>query len=408
MVIRKIKKIIQIELERILTINKYNFFRQIIIFVSLQLCIWYGGMEDFIPLSLVKRWNSLQIIVTLMYFLLIFVKIKKISKGLVTIIFFKMWLLFSSYINGREIDITNFTKIIGFVFVIEYFYKEMPKIIRALMLIFEIMIYYNLYTCLKNGPDLFGSYYGALGYDNGFPSYLLAGMIIAYLYYKVMRKKLRPILLLLVVHITLIVTWCATGMMAVFAVDILMIWKRLSRINISLIKGYCLLIVAEIGIVFLRFQNIFSYIIVDLLKKDLTFTGRTKDWDMALSIIPQKFFWGHGEMSQEIERSILGDVYCHNAILEQLFRGGIIYFLLFLAVIIIISKQIRSSKQNEIEMLNGMEIIIGGYWILSMTEVVLEGAMVVDMLALIYGVSRYYDRRLYRNSVKKYVILKNK
>lgn len=388
LVIKKITDLIELELKGILSFNKYNFFRQIIIYVSLQLCVWYGGIEDFIPLSLVKKWNLLQMAITFVYAFLVIVKNKRISKGIVTIIFFKIWILFSSYLNGREIDITSFTRIIGFAFIIEYFYKEMPQIIKALMLIFEIMIYYNLYTCLKNGPDLFGSYYGALGYDNGFPVYLLAGMVVAYLYGKIMKKKLRPILLVLIIHITLIITWCATGMVAIFAVDVLISGRKLLKINISLLKGYFLLIIAEVGIVFLRLQNIFSYIIVDLLKKDLTFTGRTEDWDRALFIIPKKIFIGYGEVSQEVEKSILGDVYCHNAILEQLFRGGVIYFLLFMIIIVVIAKEIQTNnKKNEI--LNDIEIIIGGYWILSMTEVVLEGAMIIDMLILIYGLSRY-------------------
>ena len=62
------------------------------------------------------------------------------------------------------------------------------------------------------------------------------------------------------------------------------------------------------GIVLLRLQNIFSFIIQNILGKDLTFTGRTRIWDNAIEFIKARFIIGYGKETGAVIASKLGDI----------------------------------------------------------------------------------------------------
>lgn len=49
-------------------------------------------------------------------------------------------------------------------------------------------------------------------------------------------------------------------------------------------------------IVILSSGAAFSYLIVNILKKDLTFSGRRTIWEYALLQIKESPFWGYGEI----------------------------------------------------------------------------------------------------------------
>ena len=53
-------------------------------------------------------------------------------------------------------------------------------------------------------------------------------------------------------------------------------------------------IVIFVSIVFLRLQEVFSYLIVNILGKDLTFTGRTVIWDYYINEIKNSWVIGYG------------------------------------------------------------------------------------------------------------------
>lgn len=348
------------------------------------MCLWYGGLADIIPVALLNYWNLIQMGVTIVELILCAAN-KRISSVALMLIFYKVSLLFSTLLNGRPVDTVEFSRYLGLILFIELFRDDLKTIISVMMLIFEIMIYYNLFTCIQNGPDLFGAYYGALGYDNGFPPYLLAGYFILCLYYEQSKSWLRPAALWIAIHATLFITFSATGIMGIVVVDFLILLYYIKSWKITLFKSYLILLSVEIAIVLLRIQNVFSYIIVNLLGKDLTFTGRTKDWDRAMEMIPQKLFFGHGMMDQATEKSILGDTFCHNGILEQLFRGGIIYFLIFALIIVLVSMNVKNVESNAIQ--KGI-FVVCGFWTLSITEVVLEGIMLSMVLELIFAIGK--------------------
>lgn len=354
--------------------------------MAAQLSMWYGGLADLISGTLLSSWNALQQCATIGVILL-FLLSKRLPNILsIVLISFKLWLCFVTWYNNREIEITYVTRFVCLILLVDYFSKNATTLVSTIMFIFEIMVYYNLLTCIQNGPDLFGAFYGALGYDNDFTRYLITAYFWAVLYVNIMKNIIRPVLLLLAIHATLIFTWCGTGLMAILVVDALLLIFRFVRINISILKGYIGYLLAVLFIVFWRLQNVFSYLIEDILKKDLTFTGRTKMWDSAILLIKKNPILGYGYMSQESETYLLGGPHTHNVLLEQLLRGGIVYVILFAAMIFLLNGKLKKARKDlrEANVITIMSLIVVSVWLAGITENIMEDYILYLMFSTLF------------------------
>ena len=96
-------------------------------------------------------------------------------------------------------------------------------------------------------------------------------------------------------------------------------------------------------------------------------------------------------MNQETEIMILGDVYTHNAVVEQFFRGGIIAFLIFVMGIYFVSKVYSNSSKVKKRKSDCLVCVMCGFWIVSMVEVIFEGTIFYCGLALFFHVCKYWE-----------------
>lgn len=361
-----------------------------------QLSMWYGGLADLIPGTLLSSWNTLQQCATIGVILL-FLLSKRLPNILsIVLILARLWLCFVTWFNDREIETTYVTRFVCLILLVDYFSKNATTLVSTIMLVFEIMVYYNLLTCIQNGPDLFGAFYGALGYDNDFTRYLITAYFWAVLYANIIKKIIRPVLLLIAIHVTLIFTWCGTGLMAILVVDALLLIFRFVQIDFSVLKGYIGYLLAVLCIVILRLQNLFSYLIVDVLKKDLTFTGRTKMWDSAILLIKKNPILGYGYMGQESETILLGGPHTHNILLEQLLRGGIIYAILFAAMIFLLNAKLKRSKKHlrEADVITMMSLITVSIWLAGITENIMEDYILYLLFATLFVLPDMIQQRI--------------
>lgn len=99
-------------------------------------------------------------------------------------------------------------------------------------------------------------------------------------------------------------------------------------------KLFIIYLMIFFGIIVFRMQDIFSFFIEDILHKDLTFTGRTLAWDMALEQIKENMFIGYGTINGG-RLTILNvwanadPVSAHSFFLEVALQGGLIGIALF-------------------------------------------------------------------------------
>lgn len=107
---------------------------------------------------------------------------------------------------------------------------------------------------------------------------------------------------------------------------------------------YVIVMLLSVGIVFFNIQNIFSFLIENILHRELNFTNRDYYWGITINYIKNSFL-GYGYVAGT---SRIGGLGSHDSLLEILFEGGV--FLLFLYTVWFwkISKLLDKARDNEI------------------------------------------------------------
>lgn len=118
--------------------------------------------------------------------------------------------------------------------------------------------------------------------------------------------------------------------------------------------GYYLFvaIVLEFAIVIFQVQEYFAWFLVDILHKDLSFTGRVDIWNMALEAIAKRPIFGYG---LKLEMFYIDTLYTTNApvqthceYLQILVYGGILLMAAFLLMLFIIIPKSRGCEDKKL------------------------------------------------------------
>lgn len=377
-------------------LSKRKSLINILVFIIMQLAIWHGGLAEVIPVALLDMWNPLQMGSTVLLVVIFLANNRIPNKVSAILISMKVLVSVVAILNMHIVDVVEICRYIALILAIDFFYEEFDQLIKIFMLILEFLVYYNLIDLLNTQKDIYGVFYSALGYDNDFTKYMLVAYFVAMLYSLVTGKKIRSICLIVGVHITLFYAGVGTGMVSLIIMDILLLGRSLRLFNVTILQTFILYLIAEISIVFLKVQNLFSFIIVDLLGKDLTFTGRTNLWDNAIQKILVHPIIGYGDMDQLTEHLVLGDVYCHNGFLELLFRGGGIQLVMFIMLIIILDK--ATKRYFDPKTISICAVAFSGIWVTSITESIYQYGITMAIPALVYCAYKYVQTSMHNET----------
>lgn len=125
--------------------------------------------------------------------------------------------------------------------------------------------------------------------------------------------------------------------LAYFVFQMLKVPMISKPINKIILGNYILFFV----MVVLNRLDIFSFIIVNVLHRDLTLTTRTTIWRISMDKIFEKPLFGNGYMSGEQFESMLPSIIginAHNTILMVAFIGGLVLSVVFLLILINLTK----------------------------------------------------------------------
>lgn len=172
-----------------------------------------------------------------------------------------------------------------------------------------------------------------------FPIYLLASVVI------MLNAEINPSkltsgwrnVILGSIFISMCVVWTATGIFcfSISAIMFVVCWKyRDGRV----INGKWILLAEAIVfllMVVLRLQEKFAFILVGILKKDITMTARLRIWDNAINAISDHFLTGVGNLDSTQMKSILGfgAAHAHNYFLNTTLCYGAVGAILSLTPI---------------------------------------------------------------------------
>ena len=296
-----------------------------------------------------KKISKLQLIL-LIQFVISMISTTVFSKDYYTLISLNLPLIAVSMLSEMEIN------------------KDATLYLKCLSIVIITELFLNLISILINptgiyGEGIYGSYKYFLGYDNYSALFISLGLIIVLIYNYIKNKKISiiGILTIVIVNIANLITWVATLVVSTLIATLLILIvfflksKVVDKILDKVLNIKSLLIGVVIFfcvIVLFRLQDNFSHIIIDILHKDLTFTGRTFIWDRSLQQFYSSPFLGIGVMNYNARlNSVINIYHAHNLILNTLMESGIIGLSIYIYLFVYLSKKLNKIKGTNLHRL---------------------------------------------------------
>lgn len=319
------------------------------------------------------------VFITILYLIAISKNKIKINIYISIIFFIEIITIICCIINSTSFynALVFWHSILCFIFLFELNKKEYKDFIKIFMYAIGLYIIINFihilfnYSSIKN--NLNANY--ILGKKNMLVLYIFPYLYIL-LFYNILNSKKLNLVSISMIAICIISIYFSESSTSIVACCILVLYYLFSNFRIfkkiiNLIKAKTILIIMLLFfllIVVFQIQNNFSYFIVNVLGKDLTFTGRTFIWNRAIElIIENPIGYGWNETIKDvpsilsyIEYSEIG--HAHNFILNLAFKSGVFAAFLYLIYLILISNKI--DNMNNCKIKNIMKIGFAIYLIL--------------------------------------------
>lgn len=282
---------------------------------------------------------------------------QKVSLFFVGIVFFEVWRVLATIYCGG-----NYTSLFLAIFnalaiclVVEMGLKTDPDALldgASFTLGLFVLINFATIILFPQGMYEFNNYTQNyfLGYRNN--SIMLFFPAIIFSIVRSLRKynklTLSSFVITAVSFATVILAFSATS---VIGMTVFILFLLLALINkmpnfLNIITYLAINIAYFFGVIILRLQEAFAFIIVDMLGRDLTFTGRTKIWDSALAAFAKSPVFGVGEIENQASRDLIGATHAHNYYLDLLYKSGLPGFLIFFAILIICGVALYRNRKN--------------------------------------------------------------
>lgn len=226
---------------------------------------------------------------------------------------------------------------------------ERKSLIRGLTGAFEFWIYLNVFSFVIFPNSLIPNNHThawVLGNRAFYYRLAIPALALALLRYQVLGKtwKLRTILLAAGCLCCFVVQRGGTGIMGIALMLGMAIWcrKRALPRYMTPLVGTIAAALIFVGIYFVDVQNMFAFLIADVLGKSMTMSGRTEIWDIVVPAVMKNPITGIGYLPVAFMRSLLGRVsysHTHNQLLELMLHGGVIAAGLYLTAVYFASRE---------------------------------------------------------------------
>lgn len=312
-----------------------------------------SGMSVLAPLDTVL--NLLRILLVLFEILVFIKSMSVVQKNRLLGVFFLvllsiLWEPASTVLNGKNIaDVGALLNNLGIALTtymglrVNYdaFIEGIAKITGAYVILnclTVILFPAGMYATAKYTQNFF------LGYRTAwFAIYLLAltAVLMWNANVRTQASKWFAVTVVLAAAVSMIIQWTATGLFCfVLGGIVFAIFSRTARKPL----GIFWILLGEAAVFWLvviaRMMEKFSFLLVTILKKDLTLTFRTRIWDKALIAIQKYFLIGVGRLDTGQMRSILGygASHPHNHYLYVTLCFGVVGLVLFLLTVYFANK----------------------------------------------------------------------
>lgn len=307
--------------------------------------------------------------------LILFIQNRKFSKIIIYMMLYLIILFFASVFNGQSISqILNYLiTIISLCLITDYGVRNHTKeYLTALATILNFLMIINFITIIlyPNGMYINSTGYKQnwiLGYKNSHILYLLPCVVVNFILSFKNRGKLniKSYIIFAICFISILSVNSSTGIVGFLIILLYLIFKKVVD-KVNIINGYSSLFIyllSFVSIMILKVQNLFKFLIVDILKKDLTFTGRTYIWDSVLKSIKIHPLIGYGNVTYQYNKYIFTT---HNTILDILYKTGILGFVTYILILFETSKTLYNNRNDKTSKF--LTVVLLSYFIIMLTE----------------------------------------
>lgn len=275
----------------------------------------------------------------------IYVRYGRFSTGVKCLALYMGWTYSVTFFISHNIAsfYQVFLPIIAMVLWIELAFQYKGTGLLEAAAVFRIYIYVNLLLIFIFPAGLTGESRWLLGYRNMQAWAILPIMTVLILRSLWKYGKLDKMTWVDVIACIFTVSWIksATSLVGLIVyllvAGLALVCSKRSRAmpkSINLFDGWIVSFLFFFGIVIGRLQQVFSPLIVQVLHKDITFTGRTEIWDLTLEYLKKHFLTGSGYLTRSdfhemFPSDLFSYVHPHNFILSLLLQGGVILLVIF-------------------------------------------------------------------------------
>ena len=323
-------------------------------------------------------------ILSFLFIVFLMINKKSISYFNLSLFLFCIVLLISTIINNADIKqcISSITTILGLCFVIEYGVKNDTKIfLNSFEFVLYSFVVINFITIILVPEGLYFSHSISfttklnwfLGFKNNHIVFIVPALAASIInsYYTYNKLTFRNYFLLIISAISMLIVNSSTSLIGIATIILLLLYLQINKktkiINIyNFIGCYVSLF---FGFVIFRLQEVFKYFIVNVLGKNVTFTGRIYIWDYVMDFIRAKPLLGYGVENANIRylKTVgVQSYHAHNEILEMIYKSGFIGLLITIYIYYIAIKELYKFKNNKISKI--FSIFIFAYSIMMLTE----------------------------------------
>ena len=271
-----------------------------------------------------------------------------------------------------------------------------PDVLLNAYSILEIYVYINLITILlyPNGMYRVGDVYSYstcwfLGYKNPQVRTILPILCVSLIrsYRNKGKLSINAIILCVASALTMFLNGSSTGLVGIAAFLILLFlfhkkYKALPR-AFTLMNMLIGTVTLFIGIVIFRVQELFAFLIVGVLGKDLDFTNRAGIWNAAIEAIGNRWFLGYGHIEEAEYISLLRyhvATHPHNYFLYVCMNGGIILVIVLFYGFFRASRSLNKSIENVYSKI--ILFTISAFLLMGLTESLVSTVLLYPMLVL--------------------------
>lgn len=302
--------------------------------------------------------------------------------------------LMSVVVNGQSVYLW-FSKVypwIAAVLLIQrYFRRDYQSTIKCISILFCIIVSVNLFSWFLNGSTIARGY-GEIIYFVGIRTrindvaYITIAILLVNCFYKNHFSKVLLFVGLVSSVLFIFLEWVSTGIVAIVLMA-LIIWigqkypgayRKINKMILLTPVVICLLIVM------FNIQEIFSWLIVDILGEDLTLNGRTLIWGSVISQL-HGIDWIIGKglnNGMQFTVGIHETGAAHNQFLSILLNYGVVGLFAFLGM----TFSIFSVNTKKLFLYNVFTAAIIVCFISGISEITCDTVYYISLLAVAYTV----------------------